>query len=130
MATRSLVPTALLAALLAALSLGAVPALAKDGDVLVRGTCTGPSTSKLKLSPENGRIEVEFEVDQNRNGVRWNVVLTRNGVKVALLSRVTRGPSGSFEARRVLANGPGNDVVRAVATRTGERCSARASFPV
>jgi hypothetical protein len=130
MATRSLVPTALLAALLAALSLGAVPALATDGDVLVRGTCTGPSTSKLKLSPENGRIEVEFEVDQNRNGVRWNVVLTRNGVKVASLSRVTRGPSGSFEARRVLANGPGNDVVRAVATRTGERCSARASFPV
>jgi hypothetical protein len=126
MSTRSLVPTTLLAAVLAALSLGALPALAKDGDVLVRGACTGASTSKLKLSPENGRIEVEFEVDQNRNGVRWNVVLTRNGVRVASLSRVTAGRSGSFEARRVLANRPGNDVVRATATRNGERCSARA----
>ena len=88
---------------LALLSLGS-PALAKDGDVLVRGTCTGPSTAKLKLSEENGRIEVEFEVDQNRNGVRWNIVLTRNGGRVAELARVTRAPSGSFEARRVLAN--------------------------
>jgi hypothetical protein len=96
--------------------------------VLVRGACTGASTAKLKLSPENGRIEVEFEVDQSRNGVRWNVVLTRNGVRVASLSRVTRAPSGSFEARRVLANRPGDDVVRAVATRSGERCTARATF--
>jgi hypothetical protein len=128
MITRSLITTALLAALLGALSVGAVPALAKDGDVLVRGTCSGASSAKLKLSPENGRIEVEFEVDQNRNGVRWNVLLFRNGARVASVSRVTRGPSGSFEARRVLANRPGNDVVRAVATRRGERCSARATF--
>ncbi len=37
----------------------------------------------VKLSKEDGRIEVEFEVDQNRNGVRWHVVLLRNGVRVA-----------------------------------------------
>ncbi len=112
---------------LALLSLGS-PALAKDGDVLVRGTCTGPSTAKLKLSEENGRIEVEFEVDQNRNGVRWNIVLTRNGGRVAELARVTRAPSGSLEARRVLANRTGADVVRATARRGGETCSARATF--
>ncbi len=53
---------------LALLALGA-PAFARNGDVLVRGTCTGSSTSKLKLSAENGRIEAQFEVDQNRNGV-------------------------------------------------------------
>lgn len=119
---------ALLAAVGAALALGAVPALAKDGDVLARGTCTGATAAKLKLSPENGRIEVEFEVDQNRNGVRWNVVLTRNGTKVAQLVRVTRGPSGSFTARRVLGNAAGADVIRATASRSGERCSARATF--
>jgi hypothetical protein len=114
-------------AALALLALGQ-PALAKDGDVLVRGTCTAKSTSKLKLSAENGRIEVEFEVDQNRNGVPWTVVLTRNGTRVAQLARVTKAPSGSFEARKVIANGAGADVVKATARRAGERCTARATF--
>ena len=112
---------------LALLAFGS-PAAAKDGDVLVRGTCTGQSTSKLKLSAENGRIEVEFEVDQNRNGVPWTVVLRRDGVPVARLTRVTRAPSGSFEARRVIANPAGADVVRATAQRRGETCSARATW--
>jgi hypothetical protein len=129
MSKRSVVLTIVSLTALALLSLGP-PALAKDGDVLVRGTCTGQSTSKLKLSAENGRIEVEFEVDQNRNGVRWNVVLTRNGARVAELARVTRAPSGSFEARRVVANRAGSDVVRATAHRVGETCSARATFRI
>jgi hypothetical protein len=104
---------------------------AKDGDVLVRGTCTGRSTSKLKLSDEDGRIEVEFEVDQNRNGVPWTIVLRRDGVRVAAAVRVTRPPSGSFELRRVIANGAGTDVVSARATRrSGEVCSARGTFRI
>ncbi len=95
----------------------------------MRGTCTASSTAKLKLSDENGRIEVEFEVDQNRNGVRWNVVLRRNGAAVASTSAVTRGPSGSFTVRRVIANAPGVDRVAATATRaSGERCTAKTTF--
>jgi hypothetical protein len=128
MLRRSGALTAIVIATLAGGLLGAAPAPANEGDVLVRGTCTGSSTAKLKLSPEDGRIEVEFEVDQNRDGVPWRVVLTRVGLKVAQLTRVTRGPSGSFTARRVLANRPGGDVVRASASRNGERCSARATF--
>ena len=102
---------------------------AKDGDKLVRGTCTSGATSKLKLSEENGRIEVEFEVDQNRNGVRWNVVIVQNGKRIARMSRVTKGPSGSFEARVVAPNQPGTDKFTARATRaSGAVCTARASF--
>jgi hypothetical protein len=113
----------------AAGALVAVPgAPAKEGDVLVRGTCTGASSAKLKLSPENGRIEVEFEVDQNRVGQRWRIVLRRNGAIVRRLSRVTRGPSGSFEARIVARDGAGADRFSATATRRGENCKARASF--
>ena len=112
-------------------ALVAVPAGAAKNreDVRVRGACTGASTSKLKLSGEDGRIEVEFEVDQNRNGVRWNVTLFQNGKRVARLVRVTRGPSGSFEARIVAPNRAGADRFVARATRaSGESCTARASF--
>ena len=109
--------------------LAAPTGTAKDGDVLVAGSCTRATTSKLKLSEEDGRIEVEFEVDQNRTGVRWAVVLTQNGTRVARLNRVTRGPSGSFEARIVSPNRAGVDRFQARATRpSGEVCTARASF--
>jgi hypothetical protein len=111
------------------LLLAATPASAKDGDVLVRGSCTGASTSKLKLSEENGRIEVEFEVDQNRNGVRWNVTISRGGSRIARLTRATRPPSGSFEARIVASNRAGADTFRPRGTSpSGEVCSARATW--
>ena len=113
-----------------AVALTAAPAgSAKDGDVRVRGTCTKSSTSKLKLSEEDGRIEVEFEVDQNRTGVRWNVVLIQNGRRIARMTRVTQGRSGSFEARVLTANTAGKDAFRARATSPSrEVCSAKASF--
>jgi hypothetical protein len=104
-------------------------AAAKDGDVLVRGTCTGATTNKLKLSEEDGRIEVEFEVDQNRNGVRWSVVLRRPTTVLVRTTRVTRGLSGSFELRRVVGNRAGPDRIIAMATRaSGEVCRAAATF--
>jgi hypothetical protein len=121
-ATASIVVMGIVGALLAL----APAALAKDGDVRVAGTCTKASSSKLKLSREDAGTEVEFEVDQNRNGVRWRVVLFRNGRQVASRVRVTQAPSGSFEARFVTA-GSGRFVARATSP-TGERCSARASF--
>ena len=103
-------------------------ASAKGGDpVRVRGVCTQSSTAKLKLSPEDSRIEVEFEVDQNRNGVPWKVTLRQNGSLVASTTATTHAPSGSFSLRRVISGAHGTVV--AVATRSsGERCTARASI--
>jgi hypothetical protein len=113
-----------------ALAVAAAPAgITKDGDVLRRGTCTGATTSKVKLSDEDGRIEVEFEVDQNRSGVRWNVAIFQNGSRIATRTRVTGGRSGSFEVRVLAPNTAGADAFRARATRaSGEVCTARASF--
>ena len=127
MFTRRVVTGVAVAALAVA---AAVPtAVAKDGDVRVRGICTKSSTSKLKLSPEDGRIEVELEVDQNRNGVPWKVTLRRNGALVAAATRVTKGPSGSFELRRVVSRAAGSSYVIGTATSpSGERCTARASL--
>jgi hypothetical protein len=114
-----------------ALALAAAPAgVSKNGDdIRVAGTCTRASTSKLKLSEEEGRIEVEFEVDQNRSGVRWTVVLVHNGKRVARLTRASKAPSGSFEARMLRANTRGADRFTARATSpSGEVCTARATF--
>jgi hypothetical protein len=122
------------ATIAAAVSLGAsvlafAPvASAKHGDgVRVRGICTNGSTAKLKLSREDNGTEVEFEVDQNRSGVRWKVTLHRNGSLVASTRAITRAPSGSFEVRRMIGGTHGTVV--AVATRaSGERCTARAAI--
>ena len=122
------VATAMLAiaALLALALPGLAPAgVAKNGDVLVRGKCTKSSTSKLKLSPENGRMEIEFEVDQNRNGVRWSVVISRGRKVVARLSQVTRPPSGSFDARVVAS---GRSFSARAKSPSGEICTAKATI--
>jgi hypothetical protein len=125
---RTLVPLTL--ALFAAAALAVPAALAKGGGhdraVRVHGVCTQQSTSTLKLGREDRGIEVEFEVDQNRNRVPWKVTLRRNGHRVASLTATTHAPSGSFEIRRVIAGRLGADRIAAVATRaSGETCSAR-----
>ena len=99
---------------------------AKADRRLVTGTCTGRSSAKLKAKPDDGRLEAEFEVDQNRNGVRWRVVLRRNGTVVATTRATTRAPSGSFSVERRLANRAGSDTISARATSpSGEVCTAR-----
>jgi hypothetical protein len=123
---------ALVTGVLVATTLVAAPlaASAKDGDIITRGSCTARSDWKLKLSPEDGRIEVEFEVDQNRNGQRWNVTMKRDGSAFWRGTRTTQPPSGSFEVRRVVSNGAGADriVVRARHAGSGEICRGVATF--
>lgn len=99
-------------------------------DVRVRGACTLSSTAKLKLSPEDGRVEVEFEVNENRNGSRWGVALSRNGNRVVSRAATTGAPSGSFEARALIAAGSPRTRVTAIARRaaTGEVCRATATL--
>ena len=113
----------------AALGLLAGPAAANDADVIREGECSGASDWKLKLSPENGQIEIEFEVDQNVVGDVWDVVIKRNGIRVFRGQRTTVAPSGEFEVRRVVANLDGSDfvVARATNTVTGEVCRGTAT---
>ena len=126
---RALAPIAAATALL----VPAAPGLAKKGDddgrVIKRGDCSGASNWKLKAKPDDGRLEVEFEVDQNRNNVRWNVRIRRNGKSVASGARRTKAPSGSFSFERKIANPAGKDRISAVAKRgNGETCRASLSI--
>ena len=126
MRLRAMVATAVVGALLVVGS--ASPGLAKDGDVIREGACSGRSDWKLKLSEENGRIEVEYEVDQNLVGDVWRVRIRHNGDLVFAGRRTTQAPSGSFEVRLLQRNRAGDDVFRgrAVNLRTGEVCGGRA----
>lgn len=109
----------------AALSLTtAGPALANDDDVIRRGSCSGATEWKLKASPEDGRIEVEGEVDSNRNGQTWRWRIRHDGSLSARGTATTQPPSGSFEVRRVLVDSAGTDTItfRARNPRTDEVC--------
>jgi hypothetical protein len=122
-----------LAGLAVALVAAAPAALAgndRDREVIRTGACSAGSDWKLKAKLDDGRLEVEFEVDQNRVGRRWRVTLVQNGRTVFSGIRRTLAPSGSFEARRFLANRPGADriVGRARALAGGETCRGALSF--
>lgn len=111
--------------------LAAAPAAtAGSSDVIKRGACSGASDWKLKLSPENGKIEVDFEVDQNVVGDTWRVRMRHNGDLFFSGRRTTKAPSGSFEVRRVEPNLAGTDRFRARARNlsTGEVCVGRARW--
>ncbi|HSL11740.1 MAG TPA: hypothetical protein VLA82_10550 [Actinomycetota bacterium] len=114
---------------LAVATIGVTPAFANDADVIRRGNCSGASDWKLKLSPEDGRIEVEYEVDQNKNGVQWRVRIFKEGVRIFRGTRTTQAPSGSFEVRVVTGNTTGDDsfTARAVNLSSGEVCRGAAT---
>ena len=101
-----------------------------DRDVRVAGSCSLSSTAKLKLSPENGRVEADFEVDVNRVGKTWHVTMNRNGARVLSRNATTNARSGSFEVRAVINAGSPRTKVTAVARRaaTGEVCRATATL--
>src|SRR3954470_20718999 len=89
--------TALAAAGITALA-GASGAVAKDGDKVVQGSCTGKSTSVLKAGVRDGGIETEWQVDSNVAGQSWGWRLKDNGVLVASGTKTTLAPRGSVHA--------------------------------
>ena len=105
-------------------------AQAKDGDVIRTGSCSGSADWKLKASPENGRIEVEGEIDSNKNGQTWKWKMIHNGSRSGSGTKTTKGPSGSFEVRRVMVNAKGTDkiVFKARHLGSGQRCRGVVRF--
>ena len=109
---------------------GTTSAFAKSGDVVRTGACSGSSDWKLKLSPDNGKIEVEYEVDSNHVGQHWRVKLFENGNRIFRGTKTTQGASGSFTVRILAANTAGTDSFKARALNlgNGETCGGAASI--
>jgi hypothetical protein len=106
---------------------------AKGGGVRVRsaGDCTAATNWKLKTKKDDGKLEVEFEVDANRRGQVWTVTLADNGTTFWSGRRTTHGRSGSFEVEKRTANRAGSDTITATASnaKTGETCTGSLVFP-
>jgi len=112
MNTRNPLAAALvLAVAIPALSAG--PAQARSGDEVRRtGTCTGRAEVKIKAKHDDGRIELEAEVDSNRNGQVWRWSIRHNG-DLSFVGRArTVAPSGSFTVERRALNAAGIDAFK------------------
>ena len=116
-------------AMLCSAAIAAAPAQASGGDDAVRtsGACTnGPGVWKLKGKKDDGRIEIEFEVDTNRVGQVWHVRITDNRQLVVSRDATTQAPSGSFTVHARTDNRAGvADVIRAHAFRGDQVCGGK-----
>lgn len=123
--TRRLAATAAITVGLSApLMLAATPAFASHGGGGVRasGACHNGGHFELKAKHDDGRIEMEYQVDSNRAGQRWAVRVTDNRHVVVSRHARTAGRSGSFTVRKVIANRAGKDTIRAHATFRSRSC--------
>jgi hypothetical protein len=106
----------------------AVPAQAGDNERIREGRCSGSADWKLKVKPDDGRLEVEAEIDSNVNGQTWRWRISHNGSVSARGRSTTRGPSGSFDVERRMSNLSGTDRFRLRATHGDQVCRGRISW--
>ena len=119
------------AAALGLSALTATPAVASgDDDVRRSGSCSAGTEWKIKAKADDGRIEVEAEIDSNKVGQSWSWKFKDNGSVFDTGTSTTTAPSGSFEVERKPANKAGTDsfVFRAVHRKSGEVCRATVSW--
>jgi hypothetical protein len=121
---------ALTTALIATAGIASAATASGGNDIRNAGTCTGASSSKIKVKPDDGRIQVEFEVDQNRSGQTWKVKIKDNGETAFSGKATTHGASGSFSVEKRINDQSGSDAIKATAKNKGtdERCSASATI--
>jgi hypothetical protein len=116
----------LLLAVSLGLSLGlSSPAQASHGgddDVRKSGHCSGAAHWKLKAKHDDGRIEVEAEIEGSHSGTKWHWTFKHNGSTSATGAKRTSGRSGSFEVERRMTDLSGKDHFVFRATHGGAVC--------
>ena len=115
----------------ALLALGA-PAFAShgggDGRVVKTGSCSDGAHWTLKVKNDDGRLDVEGEVDSNISGQTWRWKIKDNGDVTASGSARTGGRSGSFSVERRITNRAGTDKVTFRSSHSGEVCTGTIAF--
>ncbi len=111
----------------------AVPASAShggDGGKDNSGRCSQGASWKIKAKSDDGRLEVEAEVDTNVSGQTFTWKLADNAQVQATGKSTTQGASGSFSVERRIANQSGSDAIKFTAKNkvNGETCVATVTF--
>jgi hypothetical protein len=93
-------------------------------EVRRHGSCSGPAHWKLKAKPDDGRLQIELEVDANRIGMVWSWRILHDGYVSFHGTRTTQAPSGSFKVERRVVDMAGADTIgfRAKSHATGQTC--------
>ncbi|KQV77284.1 hypothetical protein ASC64_00015 [Nocardioides sp. Root122] len=99
-----------------------------DDRVITTGSCSAGADWKLKVKTDDGRLEVEVEVDSNRAGQTWAWTLRHNGSVSARGTSTTTARSGSFDVERKIVNLAGTDRVVFRATYAGQTCRGVVNF--
>ena len=105
--------TALLAVPLATTALTASPASAVDKT----GTCGG-ARYELSVDRDNGRFEVEADIDNARAGSKWRITLRHDGKRFYNQVR-TADREGDISVDRHRPNTAGKDVFKLRVKRVG-----------
>jgi hypothetical protein len=96
-----------------------------DTDVRVKGSCTGSTTSELRVRTQDGRLQIEFRIDTKRRYRAWSLVILRE--RRIVFRRTVRAGSGghAVDVRRTIDDWPGTDAIVARASaRGGQSCVA------
>ena len=99
-----------------------------DDRVIQTGSCSNGARWKLKVKTDDGRLEVEGEVDTNKSGQTWSWKIKDNGSVAAKGSATTGGRSGSFSVERQIMNQSGTDNVVFKARYNGQVCTGSIAF--
>jgi hypothetical protein len=99
------------------------------GGVRTSGSCSAHGHWTLKVKPDDGRLEVEAEVDVNHNGAHWKWTISQDATTVRHGSAKTHAPSGSFSVERSLADKAGKHRIafRATNPASGNTCHGAVS---
>lgn len=118
----------LAAVALVATVLPAAAATAHSGDDAEReGRCAHGIEWRIRAKPDDGRIEIEAEIDTDRRGQRWAWVLKHNGSVSDRGTSTTQG-GGTFEVERRSIDFSGVDTFKLRATRKGVTCVAQVAL--
>lgn len=103
-------------------------ATAGDDEARRTGECTGSSAVTLRLRADDDAIRVELELDTERRGSRWAVILLHER-RIVFRGTLRTGSSGSLRLRRTVPDWFGRDafVARAAGPRA-EACRASAAL--